>query len=152
MGSPKRYSARAEAVRCADEAIRRIRAGETISAIHDDLTERREITMALRTFMQWMRRLENDSPYVPLSESTSTSQNRKEHAEQSKSHRLTNRPAENRNGERSKPSTQLRDQPSTAGGAAREVTTEPKRIRMGTPIPSPLNTEPDNVALFGEDQ
>ena len=154
MGSPKRYSARAEAVRCSDETISRMRAGETLSAIHDDLTERREITMALRTFMQWMRRLENDSPYVPLSKSASTSKMHERSSEHTNSHHSGSHSVVSGDCGRSKSATRLQDSASTAGGSTRDgnETKEPKRIRMGTPIPPPLNTEPDNVALFGEDQ
>lgn len=63
MPKVNRTKARAEAVRCAAEAISRRRAGETLSAIYDDLKERGEITLALRTFMRWIGRLEREPLY-----------------------------------------------------------------------------------------
>ncbi len=123
MGTPKRYSARAEAVRCADEALRRLRAGETFSAIHADLSERREITMALRTFMQWMRRLETNSPYVPLSAPASNPESPKADAWLSR-----------------------RDQPQPASSPRRPG--GPRHAIAGVPRPVAPTSEPNPEDLF----
>lgn len=67
MTAPHRYAARAEAVRVAGEVLARKGAGESIAAIYDDLVARGELTMALRTFQNWMKRFELGESFVPLS-------------------------------------------------------------------------------------
>ena len=52
--------ARAQAMRSASEALERMRCGETMVTIFNDLTERGEIAMAYRTFALWMKRFSDD--------------------------------------------------------------------------------------------
>ncbi len=58
-------AARAEAMRVAPEVLERRRHGETMVAVFDDLIERDEITMAYRTFAQWMKRFADDPSLLP---------------------------------------------------------------------------------------
>jgi len=61
----KRHSARLEAIRCGAAALERFRLGETLVAIHEDLTGRGEITMAYVTFVAWMKRFRDDQTLLP---------------------------------------------------------------------------------------
>ena len=74
MTAPRRYAARAEAVRVSGEALRRKAAGESVAAIYDDLVARGETSMALRTFQKWMKRFELGESFVPLSAEPQRSQ------------------------------------------------------------------------------
>ena len=65
QASTRTRGARAEAMRTASEALRRMRYGETMVVIFDDLIERGEITMAYRTFAQWMKRFSDDPSLLP---------------------------------------------------------------------------------------
>lgn len=61
--SGARQHGRAQVVRCAPEAIRRRRAGETLAVIYDDLLARGDITVAYRTFTGWVTRLASEPIY-----------------------------------------------------------------------------------------
>ena len=61
----KRKPARAQAIRCSDEALERLRVGETVLAVYEDLIERGEIDMAYRTFADWMKRFGEDPETLP---------------------------------------------------------------------------------------
>jgi len=61
----KRKPARAQAIRCSPEALERLRVGETVLAVYEDLVERGEIDMAYRTFADWMKRFGEDPETLP---------------------------------------------------------------------------------------
>jgi len=61
----KRKPARAQAIRCSPEALERLRVGETVLAVYEDLVERGEIDMAYRTFADWMKRFGEDPEALP---------------------------------------------------------------------------------------
>lgn len=60
-----RRTAKAQVIRCADEILRRIRAGESVTAIHEDLTGRGEIAMTRRTLSNWVKRIAAEPSMVP---------------------------------------------------------------------------------------
>lgn len=130
MSKRKRYSARVEAVQCAAEAIRRKQAGETMSAIYDNLIERSEITMALRTFMQWINRLESEAVYVPLDPKTQR------------------QPAAIRHS-----ASEQIGSPVDESVKARPASGAPgfKHARIGVALAPLPNMEPDRKALLGDD-
>lgn len=131
-----RQQGRVQVVRCAPEAIRRRRAGETLGSIYDDLLARGDITVAYRTFTGWVTRLEAEPIYeadaapFPAGKTDSSSD-------------------KNRT-----PSVAARDAVPSSGDATRRKPApgQPKKIGMGVPIPSPLDSEPDVGALFGEQE
>ena len=55
---PRRQTARAEVHRNIREVLARLKEGETLIFIHDDLRQRGLIDCAYRTFSKWVRRLE----------------------------------------------------------------------------------------------
>ena len=70
----KRKPARAQAIRSAPEALERLRVGETVMAVFDDLTQRGEIDMAYRTFAHWMKRFGENPETLPETEKPSNAQ------------------------------------------------------------------------------
>lgn len=97
----KRKPARAQAIRCASEALERLRVGETVMAVFDDLTRRGEIDMAYRTFAHWMKRFGEDPEKLPTTEKPSNSQRHRRAANRdpsraspSRSNKRTRKPGE----------------------------------------------------------
>jgi hypothetical protein len=70
----KRKPARAQAIRCAPDALERLRVGETVMAVFDDLSQRGEIDMAYRTFAHWMKRFSEKPETLPATEKPSNAQ------------------------------------------------------------------------------
>lgn len=126
----RKMTARAQVVRVADEALARKRAGETVSAIFDDLIERGEIDMVLRSFSRWVNRLEKGKNFVPLAEPFSN----------------TGTAARTRSGQ---PKTE--DNNREFDRSRPELPGDLRHARIGTPLPSMPNTTPDMKALFGEE-
>lgn len=62
----RRNTNRAQVQRCWPELSERLGQGETISYLYDDLSERGDIIMPLRTFMRWIVRFK-DGTALPLS-------------------------------------------------------------------------------------
>ncbi len=54
---PRRQIARAEVRRHGSEILSRLRAGETLITIHDDLNSRGAVSCAYTTFSRWVGRL-----------------------------------------------------------------------------------------------
>lgn len=128
----RKMTARAQVVRVADEALERKRAGETVSAIFDDLIERGEISMALRSFSRWVGRFERGMAFVATDPTSTSRPNRNAVSVQT---HLT---------ELSKPSSLQVDQP----------TKQPvgfKHARIGVALAPLPNMEPDRKALLGDD-
>jgi hypothetical protein len=50
----KRHTNRAQVQRCWPEIAQRLGQGESVSYLYDDLSERGDIAMAMRTFMRWV--------------------------------------------------------------------------------------------------
>lgn len=64
----KRNTNRAQVQRCWTELAARLGKGETVSYLYDDLSERGDITMPLRTFMRWIVRFKDGTALPPSPE------------------------------------------------------------------------------------
>ena len=64
----KRSTNRAQVQRCWTELAERLGQGETVSYLYDDLSERGDITMPLRTFMRWVVRFKDGTALPPSPE------------------------------------------------------------------------------------
>ena len=131
-----RQQGRVQVVRCAPEAIRRRRAGETLGSIYDDLFARGDITVAYRTFTGWVTRLEAE-PIYEAGPGPSSSSAGRSYSDQRETAAVKNNTGASR-----------RADVERKGSASKQ----PKKIGMGVPIPSPLDSEPDCGALFGEEK
>ena len=130
----KKMTARAQVVRVADEALERKRAGETVSAIFDDLIERGEIRMALRSFSRWIGRFERDMAFVPTNATVAPSSMRDHNAASVPTHLA--QPSRPRSHQAASPKNQ------PAGF---------KHARIGVALAPLPNMEPDRKALLGGD-
>jgi len=60
----KRHTNRAQVQRCWPEIVQRLGQGESVSYLYDDLSERGDVAMAMRTFMRWVARFK-EAPEPP---------------------------------------------------------------------------------------
>lgn len=132
MTAPKRYTARAEAVRCAEEVLARKGAGQSLAAIYDDLIARGELSMGLRAFQKWMKRFEGGESFVPLSTEIQGASGRDYNAAPALTPLNQTIGSQTANPSPSPPSTF-------------------RHARLGVPAAPLPNLEPDLKALLGDD-
>ena len=61
----RRNTNRAQVQRCWSELSERLGRGETVSYLYEDLSERGDIIMPLRTFMRWIVRFKDGTALLP---------------------------------------------------------------------------------------
>lgn len=133
--SSKSYTARAEFVAVAFDVVQQRRAGRSVVAIHTDLSDRSKITMPYRTFVRWLKRMEQGTlgfPDVPIGAMH-------KHVAASR-----DQGALEQSGLKSKAMPQ--------GGPTQPPQRQPESARLGVPILPAPNSEPDCHALFGDEE
>lgn len=133
--SSKSYTARAEFVAVAFDVVQQRRAGRSVIAIHTDLSDRSKITMPYRTFVRWLKRMEQGTLGLPDVPSGAMHK----HVAASRGQGVRDQSA---------PGSQAMALESSIQSPRRQ----PISARLGVPILPAPNSEPDCHALFGDEE
>ena len=154
MTVQKHRTGRIEAVRYADEVLKRRSSGESLAWIYSDLAERKDVAVSYSAFTRWVKKLELGKLQV-------AGQTRQSHNCADPDSSITGRaigeahtdvPSAHTGGKAKRYGRVTGSQEHPYGGSQQPMHQHPKHARLGVPILPAPNSDPDCDALFGSEE
>lgn len=154
MAAQRHRTGRIEAVRYADEVLKRRSEGESLAWIYSDLAERGDVAVSYSAFTRWVKKLELGKLQLPGKLPLGI--NSFEPVSPIANRAFGEAPAPmspaGSGGETKRNPSPTGSQEPARGGSRHPVQQHPRHARLGVPILPAPNSDPDCDALFGSEE